>query len=62
MIDFNITGLDVVRLNVFDEDVAAKHCYEKVGFVEESISKNVFSYKDEQWSRCHMVVRKGKDE
>ena len=50
----------MVQLNVFDEDVAAKHCYEKVGFVEESISKNAFPYKDEQWSRCHMVIRKGR--
>lgn len=55
---FDITGVQAVRLNVFDENTAAKHCYEKVGFVEESITKDVFSYKNEVWSRCHMVIRK----
>ncbi|MBD5494769.1 MAG: GNAT family N-acetyltransferase, partial [Lachnospiraceae bacterium] len=51
-----------VRLNVFDENAAAKRCYEKAGFVEESVSENAFPYKGEQWSRCHMVVRKGNGE
>ncbi len=46
-------------LCVFDNNEAAKHCYEKVGFVEESITKNVFSYKNELWSRCHMVITQG---
>ena len=55
---FDITGVQSVRLNVFDENIAAKRCYEKIGFIEESISKNVFSYKDELWSRCHMVTTK----
>ena len=59
---FNITGVDLVRLNVFDENAVAKRCYEKAGFVEESVQNNVFPYKDELWSRCHMVVRKGNDE
>ena len=29
---FCITGVERVRLNVFEENSAAKHCYEKVGF------------------------------
>lgn len=56
---FEITGVRFVQLNVFEENIAAKHCYEKVGFIEESITKNVFSYKNELWSRCHMVVTQG---
>ncbi|MBD5474357.1 MAG: GNAT family N-acetyltransferase [Lachnospiraceae bacterium] len=56
---FEITGVKTVQLNVFNENVTAKHCYEKVGFVEESITKSVFPYKNELWSRCHMVITQG---
>lgn len=55
---FDITGVDSVQINVFDENVAAKRCYEKVGFVERHVEKNVFPYKNELWSRCNMVVYK----
>lgn len=55
---FEITGVESVRVNVFDRNAAAKHCYEKIGFVEESISKDIFPYKDETWSRCHMIINK----
>lgn len=55
---FEITGVKLVQLNVFDNNAAAKHCYEKVGFIEESITKNVFTYKDELWDRCHMIAAK----
>ncbi len=55
---FEITGAKLVQLNVFDENTAAKYCYEKVGFIEESITQNVFTYKNELWSRCHMVATK----
>ena len=58
---FDITGVKLVRLNVFDENAAAKHCYEKVGFVEESIVENIFPYKNESWSRCLMVIHNGSD-
>lgn len=53
---FTITGVKSVQLNVFDENAPAKHCYEKAGFIEESITHNVFQYKNELWSRCHMIV------
>lgn len=52
---FQITGAEAVQLNVFDENTAAKKCYESVGFVERAIDKNVFSYQGELWSRCNMV-------
>ena len=55
---FDITGVESVHLNVFDENSAAKHCYEQAGFIEESIAKNAFPYKNEFWSRCHMVITK----
>lgn len=55
---FEITGVKTVRLNVFDENAAAKHVYEKVGFREDSIDRNVFSFKGELWSRCHMTAAK----
>ena len=55
---FEITGVESVRINVFDRNAAAKHCYEKIGFVEESISKDIFPYKDETWNRCHMIIKK----
>ncbi len=57
---FDITGVKLVQLNVFDENAAAKHCYEKTGFIEESMTKNVFPYKNESWSRCHMVIQRDK--
>ena len=53
---FQITGASAVQLNVFSENATAKQCYEKVGFVERKIDKDVFSYKDELWSRCNMIM------
>ena len=53
---FQITGAKAVQLNVFHENASARHCYEKVGFVERKIDKDVFSYKDESWSRCNMII------
>ena len=55
---FQITGATEVQLNVFNENIAAKQCYEKVGFVEKYLDKNVFAYKDELWSRCNMIITK----
>lgn len=52
---FQVTGAEAVQLNVFDENAAAKHCYEKVGFVERTIDKAVFPYKDELWSCCNFI-------
>lgn len=53
---FCITGVERVRLNVFAENRAARHCYEAAGFREESRAENVFAYRGEWWSRCHMTV------
>lgn len=53
---FQSTGAETVQLHVFHENAAAKHCYEKVGFVERNMDKDVFPYKDELWSRCNMII------
>lgn len=53
---FLLTGVELVQLNVFDENTAAKHCYESVGLTQRSISKDAFSYQDELWSRCNMIA------
>lgn len=58
---FHITGVSLVQLNVFAENTAAKHCYEKVGFHQTMIAENVFPYKNELWSRCHMVIESNPD-
>ena len=55
---FQITGASAVQLNVFSENVLAKQCYESIGFVERKIEKDVFSYKDELWSGCNMIISK----
>ncbi len=55
---FQITGAKAVQLNVFNENTLAKQCYEKVGFIERNIDKDVFAYKDELWSRCNMIISK----
>lgn len=55
---FEITGAELVQLNVFIENQDAKRCYESIGFVERCITKNAFAYKDELWSRCNMTITK----
>lgn len=55
---FQITGAEAVQLNVFEENRIAKRCYAKVGFVERTIDKNAFPYKEELWSRCNMILSK----
>jgi RimJ/RimL family protein N-acetyltransferase len=55
---FNITKVDAVQLNVFPENTRAKKCYESVGFVERKTNVGAFSFKDESWGRCNMVIKK----
>ena len=55
---FEITGAESVQLNVFNENTEAKRCYERIGFVERYVEKDVFTYKDELWSRCNMTISK----
>lgn len=55
---FEITGVSSVQLNVFDVNHSARTCYAKVGFVEDNILENAFTYKNKRWGRCHMVISK----
>ena len=55
---FNITKADAVHLNVFPENTRAKKCYESVGFIERHTDLNAFSFKDESWGRCNMIIKK----
>ncbi len=55
---FEITNAQAVQLNVFPENERAKKCYESVGFTERKTDLNAFSYKDESWGRCNMVIRR----
>ena len=49
---------EAVQLNVFAENIRAKKCYEKAGFVQRNITPDAFKYKDECWGRCNMVIKK----
>ncbi len=53
---FEIAKADAVHLNVFSENPGAKKCYEKVGFMERTLTENAFSFKDESWGRCNMIT------
>ena len=55
---FQITGATAVQLYVFEENTLAKHCYEKVGFIESNVDKTTFAYKDELWTRTNMIIFK----
>ena len=56
---FENTEAELVQLMVFPENARAKRCYEKAGFVERSLTENAFSYKDEFWGRCNMILKRG---
>lgn len=55
---FDITNVQGVQLNVFPENARAKRCYESVGFMERKTDLNAFTYKDESWGRCNMIISK----
>lgn len=55
---FNITKVDAVQLNVFPKNTRAQKCYESVGFVARKTDIDAFSFKDELWGRCNMVIKK----
>lgn len=57
---FDITGVDSVQLNVFDVNSSARKCYAKLGFVEDNVIRDAFTYHKEMWARCHMVIQQKK--
>ena len=56
---FEMTGAEAVALCVLSANTGAKKCYESVGFTESQTDKNAFTYENEVWDRCHMVIEKG---
>lgn len=55
---FEITGAEIVRLNVFHVNEAALGCYRKAGFAAESVTEAAFAYGEEKWDRICMAVSK----
>ena len=53
-----IANAEAVQLNVFSVNTRARKCYMKAGFTERSVTENAFGFKDEQWSRCNMIITK----
>ena len=53
---FDNPNANAVHLNVFPENIRAKKFYEKIGFKERRTDENAFSFKDEAWGRCNMVI------
>lgn len=54
---FDKTGATTVQLMVFSVNERARHCYESVGFKERRTETGAFSYHDEVWDRCNMVLK-----
>ena len=54
---FRISKAGAVYLRVFTENTRAVKCYEHAGFTEEKTEPDAFSYQDESWGRCSMVIR-----
>ncbi|MCR5621595.1 MAG: GNAT family N-acetyltransferase [Treponema sp.] len=55
---FSLTGADAVHLNVFSCNEPAKRCYQKTGFTERNVTENAFTFRDESWGRCNMIIRR----
>ena len=51
----NEYGYKRVFLSVQKANYAVK-LYQKVGFVERTVEKSIFAYKDELWSRSNMII------
>lgn len=46
-----------ITLGVFDNNPAAHHCYQSVGFADVCYHKEKFSYKDEKWGLYDMQYK-----
>jgi RimJ/RimL family protein N-acetyltransferase len=62
LLDFIFSNLDKtkVELNVFDWNIGAIKCYEKVGFVINPDKKNQRKIKNEIWTALNMSIDKSK--
>ena len=55
---FETTEAKSLWLCVFPENARAKRCYLKAGFKESGTTENAFTFNNETWSRCNMVLKK----
>lgn len=53
-------GADRVRLCVLSVNDGARRCYEGLGFTYCGTDAGAFTYENETWDRCHMVIEKRK--
>ena len=53
---FEETGAAAVQLMVLSANSRARKCYESEGFKERHIQKGAFTFGDEVWDRCNMVI------
>lgn len=56
---FEDSGAAAVQLMVLSANARARKCYESAGFKERHIQKGAFTFGDEVWDRCNMVIEKG---
>ncbi len=57
---YDIAKADLVHLNVFTANAAARRCYENAGFTERNTADDAFVYKNESWGRCNMTIMRDK--
>ena len=55
---FELLGVRRVTLGVYDINTNAKRCYENVGFVIETYSKDCLTYGDEIWGIYNMAIER----
>ena len=57
-----ILGMKRATLGVFENNPAARHCYESVGFKAEKTENAAYRYKGEPWNVIHMAAECPMDE
>ena len=53
---FNDDSVQMVDLNVFDFNVPAIKCYQKVGFLKNEVPTLKHQFREETWTRLNMVL------
>lgn len=55
---FEVLKMDKITLGVFEENEAARKCYERLGFTENGVSSEYRIYQEEVWKRYDMELHK----
>lgn len=58
---FEITNVARVRLNVFEQNLAARNCYRKAGFTETVAIPDTLEFHGETWGKYTMSARRGQE-